>query len=303
MGKMPGGRKRSAAGLEAYGSKLRRSDRVSLELSIEIGGSDARGMAFFEAARTTVVSRHGAKIATRRILSPNQEILISCRDTDRDAPARVVGDLGESDGGHFYGVAFLNDRTNLWDIVFPELTESERAEARALMECAACHLRKVTYLNAFEAEVLAFHRRLSFYCVRCADATIWRPVSARPSEMETVPPEPSLPPARTKEERIARRIQVRVSVCLRHPQLGEEVAETENLSRGGFAFKAKKFYTPNTVMEAALPYAPGQANIFCPVEVEHCEPAGETGGFLSGVSYIRIHHGWPGPDGDAVPKR
>jgi hypothetical protein len=279
------------------GANLRRSDRVSLELPIEIGGSDARGVVFFEPARTVIISRHGAKIICRRILSPTQEIMMTCKTTGIESAARVVGALGKSEQGYFYGVALLDDEADLWEIDFPELTESEKAEARVLLGCASCGARKVTYLNGFEAEVLEAHHRLSFYCTRCVDATIWWRVSARPADpsepLSATRLQPNLPPGRSKDERREVRTQLHLPVCLRHPQLGEEIAETTGISRGGFGFKSRKFYTSETILEAALPYAPGQANIFCAVEVQHCERLEDEELFACGVSYVQVHRGWP----------
>lgn len=285
------------AGVESEtegGVRVRRSDRVTVELPIQIGGTDASGMDFFEGARTLVVSKHGAKIASRRVLSPNQELMVSSRIPGKEAAARIVGELGRSKQEYFYGLAFLEEGTDVWGIEFPELTESEKAEARVLLECAVCHSKKVAYLNAFEAEVLAVHERLSIYCRRCVDATIWKLAPARQSEFsELEAAVPHLPPARPKDERRQYRTSIEMRVCLRHPQLGEEVTETADISRGGFRFRTHKYYTPGAVMEAALPYAPEQANIFCPVEVEHSEPTDDEGWFCCGVSYIRAHHGWP----------
>ncbi len=290
-----GERTLSSAGVEfeTGGVQVRRSDRVSMELPIQIGGTDAAGMEFFEAARTLVVSRHGAKVACRRVLSPNQEVMVSTSIPGKEAAARIVGELGKSDGEFHYGLAFVEESADVWDIEFPEMTESEKAEARVLLECGVCRSRKVAYLNAFEAEVLAVHERLSFFCRRCVDATIWRLAPARPAEFpETDAPLPFLPPARPRDERRQYRTSIQMTVCLRHPQLGEEVSETADISRGGFRFRTRKFYTPGAAMEAALPYSPELANIFCPVEVEHSEPAEDEGWFTCGVSYIRVHRGW-----------
>lgn len=280
------------------GAGLRRSDRVTMELPIEIGGTDARGVVFFEPAKTAVVSRHGAKIVSRRALSPNQAIRITCRLTGNEAAARVVAELEKSIEGYWYGVAFLDEEANPWDIEFPDLAESERAEARVLLECAGCGARRVTYLNAFEAEVLEVHHRLSFYCTRCVETTVWWPASARPSEvpaMQTMSrPKADLPPGRSADERREARTQIHMSVFIRHPQLGEEIGKTTDISRAGFGFTGRKFYMPGTFMEVALPYAPGLANIFCPAQVQHCEHLENEGTFLCGVSYIQIHRGWPG---------
>ena len=65
----------------------RSSDRVSLELTIEILATDAAGREFFDEGRTILVSRHGAKILFGRKLVPHQEITIRCIDSGQEAVA------------------------------------------------------------------------------------------------------------------------------------------------------------------------------------------------------------------------
>jgi hypothetical protein len=142
----------------------RRSDRVSLEVPIEVVGTGATGSDFMDKTRAVLVSRHGGKIVLDRILSPEQEITVLCPSTGKETVARVVGHIGEGPGGHFYGIAFLDPEVNLWGIEFPELDDSEEAAARVLLECTVCHTQKVIHLDGPEAEVLEVSHRLSNFC-------------------------------------------------------------------------------------------------------------------------------------------
>jgi len=273
----------------------RRSDRVSLEVPIEVVGTDATGFDFLDKTRAVLVSRHGGKIVLDRILSPDQEITVLCASTGKEAPARVVGHIGERPEGHCYGIAFLEPDVNLWDIEFPELSESEKAAARVLLECAVCHARKVTYLDGSEAEVLEVNQRLSIFCKRCSNATIWFPAPAivapqdSGGEQQAVEAEKLQvpgPPVRTAENRKEKRLRLRVIVCIRDEQLGEEITKTENISRSGFCFRSRKRYRVGSAFQAALPYAPNQANIFTPGRIAHAEESTEAGVFSYGVEYI-----------------
>ncbi len=268
----------------------RRSDRVSLELPIEVGGSDARGVDFFEPGRTVVVSRHGAKIFFHRVLPPNQEVTLLCKTTGQEAAARIVGQVQKLEHGYYYGVAFLDDAANPWEIEFPELTESERAAARVLLECAACHARKVTYLESSEAEVFEANRRLSLKCVRCGDMTVWRPALVSDQGSTELPAagaeKTSDVTLRTRDERSESRVRLRMDACLRHPQFGEEVVETTDICRGGFGFTSRKHYDVGTLMEAAVPYLPHQGSIFCAIRIIHCQKTPE-GRFVCGAAYLR----------------
>jgi hypothetical protein len=87
-------------------------------------------------------------------------------------------------------------------------------------------------------------------------------------------------------ERRDPRISLRVDVCIRHPILGDEVVLTENVSRGGIRFKSSRDYTIASLIEAALPYVPGAANIFAPGRIVYREehPATEMRSY--GVAYL-----------------
>ena len=122
-----------------------------------------------------------------------------------------------------------------------------------------------------------------------------------PSEQIPLPvsgeasPEPLLtPPARTANERRDLRISLRINTCLRDQQGGEEIVVIENVSRAGFAFKSPKSYAVDSIIEVAVPYAREAGNIFTPARVEHAENLPGEQMTLYGVSYIRVHQGWPG---------
>jgi PilZ domain len=286
---------------DAQTCAMRRSERVSLEVPIEVVGTSATGSDFLDKTRTLLVSRHGGKIVLDRILSPDQEITVLCPSTGKEVAARIVGHVGEGPEGHYYGIAFLDPEMNLWDIEFPELSESEKAAARILLECAVCHAHRVTYLDELEAEVLEVRHRLSIFCKQCSNATLWfpAPASAVPQDAGTAEhgvktEEPRFPeqPVKTVERRIDTRLRVRMAVCIRDDQLGEEITETENISRGGFCFKSRKRYRVGSVLHAAVPYAPHQANIFSPSRIAHAEDSKEEGVFSYGVSYVPASHPW-----------
>jgi len=122
-----------------------------------------------------------------------------------------------------------------------------------------------------------------------------------PSEQIPLPvsgeasPEPLLtPPARTANERRDLRISLRISACLRDRQGGEEIVVTENVSRAGFSFKSPKSYAVGSIIGVAVPFTREAGNIFTPARVEHAESSPGEQVTAYGVSYIRVHQGWPG---------
>ena len=72
----------------------------------------------------------------------------------------------------------------------------------------------------------------------------------------------------------------------RHPQLGQEVATTVNVSRGGFRFKSSKGYGEGWVIEAALPYSKSGANIFTPARIVYVGEAAGEKAYVYGVMYL-----------------
>jgi hypothetical protein len=266
----------------------RRSDRVYLELEVVISGADAMGQEFVEKTRTLVLTRHGAKIVSTRTLVPDQVILLQCHKTARESDARVVGQIRQDAEGNYYGVELLDLGVNLWDIEFPPMAESDLAVGRVLLECPRCHRQEVTCLDVFGMEVLLAEGRLSRRCQRCNDATLWGRAVPRPVEEEAHDTAPRadqrVQPSRT--DRRYARVNLQVDVCILHPEHGEEVTVTENVSRGGFRFKSKKGYRQGSVIKYALPYSPAGGNIFAEAQIVYVERLAREGTTAYGVSYI-----------------
>src|SRR5271170_4135463 len=86
-------------------ASLRRTDRVSLTLLLEVSGTDSRGQEFSEPARTLLINRGGAVIVFERELTPEQRIRIQRRaasESHRGTEVRVVGQFGRQKDGYLY---------------------------------------------------------------------------------------------------------------------------------------------------------------------------------------------------------
>jgi hypothetical protein len=271
----------------------RRSDRVPIELDIQVSGTDCQGRSFMEDTQTAIVSRHGAKIRLGCKMVPEQELTVRCVKTGKESDIRVVGQIGGGPGRYFYGIQLLNQEVNLWGIDFPPMTESEKAVARALMDCGRCHTQELVCMNGFEAEVFEANGSLSRRCKRCTDTTLWKQYVARaPGGPAPEPatakasPAPAAAPGRTENERKDLRIGLRMRACIRTKECGEEVVTTENVSRGGLSFKSANRYVVGTHVEVAIPYTSGATNIFAPAQIIHVEYLPTDGRFLCGVGNV-----------------
>jgi len=283
-------------------ASTRRSDRITIELPLQVSGGDIKGFAFVENTRTALVTRHGAKIYSQHKMARDQELVIRCLRTGKEGEARIVGELGAGPEGYAYGVEFIDPQVNIWDIEFPPLPPSGEATGRTLLECVRCRNRELVYLDAMEVEVLEAGQGLSRLCKRCTDVMIWRVVpessatepEAQPAQPLADPEKASPKPPPVRKERKHVRVRTRMTACIRHPHLGEEIVATENISRGGFSFRSAKRYGLGSLIEVALPYTPGGANIFVAARIAHgVEQPGENE-FLYGLGYIPVHKGWPG---------
>ncbi len=264
----------------------RRSDRIYLELRIQISGVDATGESFVEQTQTLVVSRHGAKIISRHVLVPQQPLNLRCYKTGIETLARVVGQIGRIEEGYFYGLEVSDVQANIWGIEFPPLAEGEDAAGRMLLECIRCHTQEVVHLDVFALEVLLANQILLRPCKQCADLgnSLWKQAALEEGK-QMAAGKTAVMPLRTSNERRDARIALKVAVCIRHPEFGDELATIENVSRRGFRFKSRRRYALGTIIEAALPYTPGAANIFAPAQVVYADetPVGEL--YAHGVAY------------------
>jgi hypothetical protein len=275
----------------------RKTDRVTLTIQIQIFGSNIAGMAFTEDTHTIELSPHGALIATKRQLAPQDEILIRREKTGKEADAKVVGQVASGPEGFVYAIRFLDPDVNLWDINFVPLSESEKAVGRTLLECARCKQREVVYLEEFEVEVYKSIQYIFRACQRCRESTIWKQSLHEPQERDDaahspLPPPPETPPApgpaaRTRNERRHTRVNCYLRACIHFPQHEDEVLEVDDVSRGGFCFVTRKNLHQGGKLHVAIPYTPAAGNIFVPAKIVRVRPMLGHGVTEYGAAYVK----------------
>jgi len=158
--------------------RLRRSDRISISIPVEIFGADFTGEHFVEQCKTVVVSRHGATVIVSRKLAADLELILKRPGTKKEALVRVIGQIGGQHEGYVYGLALMDQTVNLWNIYFPDLEDSQSAVGRALLECGRCKNREIVYMNEVEAEVFEANLCLQRNCGVCGNSSVWKPVPA-----------------------------------------------------------------------------------------------------------------------------
>jgi hypothetical protein len=290
---------------------MRRSNRIPKEIAILLVGSDMEGKVFSEQTKTVLLSRHGAGIISEYALSAEQELILRRLDTNKEAEVRVVGNLGAQGKTYTYGVAFLNPGTDLWEIKFPNMTESEKEASRVLLQCSGCKAREMVQQSDLESDVYLVNEGIVRTCKSCGSSTFWRraidDASGEPLPPETAPPkgeeraelvealpavspetEPAVQPAgRIENKRKHLRTKVNFKACIRSHAFGDDIVTCEDMSRGGIGFKSRKEYVPQTEIEVAVPYSPGTQSIFVRAHIVHVTELKQERRFRCGVCYAK----------------
>jgi hypothetical protein len=268
-----------------------------------VSGTDiADGHDFVVNARTLLVSRSGATIVLTRTLGPEQTIFIKCAATQKEAEARVVGQLGIQLDCHIYGVAVLDPGVELWGVRFPDPSHAEKALGRVCLQCISCQTREVCYLSEVELEVFEVNHSLGRNCTQCREWTLWKEVpqdfvepSAAPTNSPSPPPQPPpeavpAPAAPTTEPKNRRRFvrtNMKKTGCVRQPGSDPDVMQVLDMSRGGVRFESKRVYRKFSWVEIAVPYiGGGAAEVFVPGRIVRVVER-KDGKQEYGVEYVR----------------
>jgi len=265
----------------------RRSDRISIELPIEVIGYDADGAQFKENGHTLLISRHGGLIVLRRKLLPEAELTLINTQLKDEAKVCVVGHFKSRPDGEVYGVALLDVQKNLWQVNFPSLDRADDAFARVLLQCGACHNREVIHFSEVDMEVFTARQELIRSCKSCSGTTVWKQlgVGTGPTAPVAKAESESKHEQAWKDKRRHPRKQVKLVACIRHCGT-ERIVDCEDVSRGGFSFISKWSYGVDNEVEFAMPYSRAGGNIFLPARIAHCKER-STGWYKCGVAYQR----------------
>jgi PilZ domain len=82
------------------------------------------------------------------------------------------------------------------------------------------------------------------------------------------------------------RVRVNYTICVRQGQSGDDIAECENVSKGGLCFHSRKEYALDSTVEIAAPYSPGSPAIFVAAKIRRAQRLGDGESFRYGVAYV-----------------
>jgi hypothetical protein len=288
---------------------VRRSGRIAKEVPIVLIGTDERGRVFSENTTTVVLSRHGAGLFSWSRFTPDEMIVVRLESSGREAQARLIGCIGETERGRVYGVEFLDPSLDFWEIEFPP-PETFYTVPLVWLECSTCHQRRQVEQSEVETDVFLATDEVFRSCEHCGLTTSWHKASDQPSLEEATggdgakreqkvleagaqPASPSgTVPAKTtdaapKNRRKHLRLKVSFNACVRYRNLKEEIVECENVSKGGLCFRASAQYPQGAQIEVAAPYEKDQQAIFVPAQIRYVEEVPEFKQRRYRVAYLK----------------
>jgi hypothetical protein len=267
---------------------VRKSDRVTLRLPIEVCWFGNGGMAVTRPAQTLLVSRNGGVLRLAEQMTAGQELTLRRQNEDnswRMARARILAEFDRDTDGFLYAFVLLEPRNDFWNIDFPSPYAAEEALARLLMECSFCQRREVVYLNELQLKSFEVRKCVARLCTHCDAPSIWIEAQA-PGKQEGFTPQPE-PEDRVNPKRKKARVKARVLACIRRRGFQEEVAVCEDLSKGGLSFRSRNQYPEGTRAEVAVPFTPGAGAIFVPIRIVFSQALPNVGLYRHGAAYVK----------------
>jgi hypothetical protein len=269
--------------------RVRRSGRIRFAVPIELVGVDVYGQQFWEETKTTVVSRYGAAVTSRRKLMPQQEMTIRRLDTNQEAEIRIVAKVSDEREGYVYGVGFTDSSIDFWEMQFPDLPQLEKDSHSLTLVCGSCHTRETVQAGEIALGVLDDEPGVSRFCKRCQTSTQWHPWQADPAAAPEKPaaalePQPESPRKKPNTRRDIR-AKVTARACVRSGNFSDEVV-CRDMSRGGLCFDSPKRYSQGEVIQVAVPFTPGVDNLFVPARIAHVRELPERNLYRHGAAYL-----------------
>jgi PilZ domain len=225
----------------------RRTERVLIQVPIEIRGNDRNGNPFRETTQTVVINRDGARISSRTALRPESRITVTNLQNQRACLFRVVDRVQKTIGLEpEWGVECLEPGLDFWGILFPNKQASGVAEETVdvLLECTVCRTKELAQLSLESYRGLVTKSLAGRECKKCLDTTDWRLSFIEEEEQgaigaPAVKERTRLRPAGA-ERRRAKRLTAKLPLRVRAADGAEEITRTENLSKTGICFYSRR---------------------------------------------------------------
>lgn len=271
-------------------------ERVRLRLRIEARGTDAGGQSFQHRGSTVEIHREGALVELPTAvgcIAPGQTLTVRRQhgeDGWLEARVRVLGLVETQENSRLYNVELMAGDEEFWAIEFPSGPGSAQAVACMLLECCFCRRREVVYVS--DRDMLCFNTQkgIARRCESCEAASIWVQTLDEDPPAATngcAPFQRIGQPAQIHDRQATPRFRTQLTACVRGAGREPELAVCENMSRGGLCFRTRRRYSENDILEVAVPYTKGAANIFVPARVIYVQEVASAGLHRHGAAYLR----------------
>jgi hypothetical protein len=239
-------------------NKVRRSKRIARKFPILLIGSDAEGKVFTEETHTVMLSQHGAGIASKHKLLAQQKFVMVLQQqaAKREVAVRVVGEIGQQEGTHVYGVAFVDPNLEFWQEELPEAAPWQERPEELVLECSGCKSVAQIANGDYEYDICAIHGGLVRYCDTCGMLQVWKHLPDGLPTASNRETGAEKPPSEHAERRAHLRTRVKYFGCVRSQEFGEEIVMCLDMSQGGVSFHCRNSYAKGMQVRLAVPYAP-----------------------------------------------
>jgi hypothetical protein len=276
-------------------AERRKTERVMLAIPIRVLAFGSSCGDFTEETETVQVNRAGARIVLKHRVTPGDTIRIVNLQNFREADFRVVGAACLEPGrAAEWGIEYSEFERNIWGIEFPAPLDDDNHQAGALLVCRQCGSEALAPLTLVEVDILETCGLIQRLCSRCRQFCPWTyaDVERRPKHL---PPAAVFPPGPARagprqggvERRAHKRLPLKLPVRVRDHRGEQEIAKTEDVSKGGFAVCLSMRLKVGEIVGVNCPYTEGDQTPEQKAEVRRQAVFTPGERWLYGLRYIR----------------
>jgi hypothetical protein len=283
-------------------AERRGTERLLLAIPIRVISFGTESTSFTEDTSTVEVNRTGARIALKHRVASGDILRLINLENLSEADFHVLGPTRlDREEVAEWGVECLEPGRNIWGIEFPPPMAAEKSQAGALLRCQGCGKQMFSVLTLMELDILAATGTLERLCDQCAQFSSWTyaDIDRRPQPPTVadpaVSPPAAEPPASSPqaeeprggiERRAHKRLPLKLPVVVLTHEGEQELAKTENISKGGLAVCLGMKLAVGEIVRVICPYTEGGQNLEQRAEVRRRVSFFAGNRWLYGFRYI-----------------
>ncbi len=276
-------------------TERRGTERLLLTVPIRVMAFGPGNSAFTEDTCAVEVNRDGARITLKHRVAPNDILRIINLENYSEADFRVVGSTRlAGEGVAEWGVECLDQGRSIWGIDFPRPLAPQDSQSAALLACAGCGKQVLCVLSLVEIDILNSTGTIQRLCEQCGEFSSWmyadmtrRPQSNPASASAVRSPPPAQKWDGHTDRRAHRRLALKLPVLVRNSKGEQEIAKTENISKGGLAACLGMKLAVGEIVWVVCPYTEGGQHLEQRAEVRRRISFMEGERWIYGFRYVQ----------------